>query len=312
MFFVMLNLTFLIKIAYFIWMYLSIKHYWRLTQIWTLQLFRESNIAVYLSAILFNLYNWNYLIVQINECGNQTSDKWYVRHYKLIYLWLHITNVVAFITFATVRCSVDDKDRYIDGTIRSIKALVFLTLAGVYMALAYTLYNKVKDFSIHKARMMRLRLILSIIFFSIPLLLKGIFYVIWVWFGLLEPLTWGSIKRNDLGFPLFITIYYTVTEMVPMGAQIISVEIVKHHYEQEKKGSTTSSQDSRLSYSRYTKVKLPNGKFYELKCHHFNYRKIVSLNLTFTIEPEKGEPLMHKSSSLNRNLSEVSFMTSDD
>ena len=159
---------------------------------------------------------------------------------------------------------------------------------------------------------MRLRLILSIIFFSIPLIIKGIFYVIWVWFGLLEPLTWGSIKRNDLGFPLFITIYYTVTEMVPMGAQIISVEIVKHHYEQEKKGSTTSSQDSRLSYSRYTKVKLPNGKSYFLKRHHHKYWKIVPLSLTSTIEPEKGEPLMHKSSSLNRNLSEVSFMTSDD
>lgn len=51
-------------------------------------------------------------------------------------------------------------------------------------------------------------------------------YVAFEW---ADNLTWNSVENNDYAYPVFSNIYYLITELLPMGAQIIWVRIVTNY-----------------------------------------------------------------------------------
>lgn len=127
------------------------------------EFFREANIATYMSAIIFNLYNWTYYIIKINEYMNSTTKYWAATHYKLCFTLLQLINFIIFIIFITARCATSSEHFHLlDGAIRVIKVLIYMIAAIAYLMVAYHLYNKLYEMSLAKANMMRNRLILSI------------------------------------------------------------------------------------------------------------------------------------------------------
>ena len=118
----------------------------------------------------------------------------------------------------------------IDGIIRTIKSIIYIIAAIGYIIGAFMLYYRLQNFSMLRAKMMKVRLFLSICLVSLPLFLKSIFNILYVIFHWADPLTWDSIENNDLAFPLFTSIYYMITELLPIGAQLISIRIVINNY----------------------------------------------------------------------------------
>jgi hypothetical protein len=100
------------------------------------------------------------------------------------------------------------------------------------------LYTRLKKLSTTKANKMKTPLMLSICFFCIPLIIKAVFNLAYIIFSLEVYLVENSFKNNDVAFSLYMILYYTITELVPMGAQIISVNIATS----DRRGELNSSQ----------------------------------------------------------------------
>lgn len=94
---------------------------------------------------------------------------------------------------------------------------------------------------------MRVRLISSILLVSIPLVSRGIFNIFWIVFDLRDKLIIHSIHENDFRFPLYMITYYTLADLLPMGAQIISLKVAIIHFDKEYIQSEPSDRTSSIN-----------------------------------------------------------------
>lgn len=99
------------------------------------------------------------------------------------------------------------------------------------------LYKRLKKLSTLKANKMKAPLVLSICFFCIPLLIKAAFNLAYIVFNLEQYLVIESFENNNYAYSLYMILYYTITELIPMGAQIISVNIATNDRRVVKKSS---------------------------------------------------------------------------
>ena len=109
---------------------------------------------------------------------------------------------------------------------------------------ANKLYKRLKKLSTLKAKQMKVSLVLSICFFCIPLMIKALFNLAYIVFTLEKYLVERSFNNNDVAFSLYMILYYAITELVPMGAQVISVNIATSDKRVEKKSSQKDLQST--------------------------------------------------------------------
>ena len=79
----------------------------------------------------------------------------------------------------------------------------------------------------------RWRLFVLTILISLPLVLRGLFNIFWVVLDLRHTLIITSIRENNFSFPTYMLIYYTLGDLLPMGALIFSVKITIIHFNQD-------------------------------------------------------------------------------
>ena len=94
----------------------------------------------------------------------------------------------------------------------------------------YIYYITLKKLSTLRAMQMKKRIILSSILISIPLFLRGLYNLLKIKFKFDKEFANESLKNNDYRFPLFILVYYTSVDILPMLFQMLSVKWVIDHY----------------------------------------------------------------------------------
>ena len=73
----------------------------------------------------------------------------------------------------------------------------------------------------------RFRLIAGVVLMAFPLFTNSIVNIFYIALRLRNTLNTESIKANDYFYPTFILIYYTITDLVPIGSLIILQRYIK-------------------------------------------------------------------------------------
>ena len=168
MYFIMLNITIILRMAY------HAQEVLLLYGSWTKSISRCVDgvlsfvtVAVFASAIVFNIFNWLYQIIDINKYfGSNRIPKIFI-DVALVVIQIWLTGVIillfyVFWSFTTDYLYFADKVGWIISSIYFVLSLLFI-IVGIYY------YINLKSFSITKAIQMKRRIILSIFFISFPL-----------------------------------------------------------------------------------------------------------------------------------------------
>jgi hypothetical protein len=81
-------------------------------------------------------------------------------------------------------------------------------------------------------------MIYSILIISVPLIIRTTWNIIYITANLYTWLYADSLDQNDYRLPIFIVLYYSITNLLPLAAQYISVRVVIVHYNEKVKVST--------------------------------------------------------------------------
>lgn len=189
--------------------------------------------AFFVSAILFNLFNWAHLVIDIKQYHEWVELGPNVRCMKISNVVLQILNIGIFLGIAIFSCEESRVSNYqlIDKITRAINSAIFLLIAIAFLYAGLKLYQRLRQVAKEEAKLMKYRIVISIILIFIPLLVRSIFNLIfYIIFDLRGPLITDSLENNDYVFPLFFVFYYGLTSLFPIGAQYLSVRIVLMHY----------------------------------------------------------------------------------
>ena len=116
----------------------------------------------------------------------------------------------------------------------------------------YTI-NKLFIFSPSKAKTLKIRIILSTIFISLPFMVRAIFNFTKILFKFNSTFKFDSLANDDFNYPLFLIAFYLVVDILPMLVQMLLIRFVLYHDYHEHKQSILKQVQPKLSYSETTR-----------------------------------------------------------
>ena len=185
------------------------------------------NLGVFLSAIVFWLFNWLY---QINDINNLMHPR---RNYKIIIdLLLIVIQTVIFVIVClmfVLSWACENKNHVIR-TFAIVFSVFYFCIGIIFPICGYIFYKKLKLFSYKKSREMKTRILLSAIFISISFILRGWFNIIRISVHFDSKFRIPSQEDNKIGYPIFMIFYYIIVEITPIVFQMVSVKwVVDNH-----------------------------------------------------------------------------------
>ena len=119
-------------------------------------------------------------------------------------------------------------------SIISVFSIVFWVayfLMAVSFATTWWYYiTTLKLFSFSRAQIMKPRAVLSAFLIWIPFWIRGWFLIYSAATKFEEEFVMESLKNNSMWLPIFLVSYYLSVDILPLGAQMISLKIVIDHY----------------------------------------------------------------------------------
>ena len=228
----MLNISFGLRIAYFVFMYVRFEKKCEFLSGCEFGYLAFIHNAWFWSAIIFNLFNWAHLISDI-------KSYYYMRVNSFSLKWLKSTAVIfqiilfaIFISISAISCAYAKDENYllVDKITRGINVSIFLFLANLFIYVGIVLHKNLTTVQNLSSLGMKRRIILSIVLISLPLIFRSIFNIFYIFIDFRKELFVNSIQERDYRLPAFIILYYGLLELVPMGAQYISVRMVVLYY----------------------------------------------------------------------------------
>lgn len=251
MFFVMLNLSMIFRTVYFFYQAPYKYRSWRAVPKWGLSIILYINNLFYSSAILFNLFNWVYHIVTINSYLKNRDDQRRLNIVIILLVAMQIFNVLVFAVFllggwGAPETAFGNIKRINDG----IMASFFFILATMFLIAGIILYRRISAVSIAKAKVMKKRIIISIILIWIPVFIRCIFDFLDVGLRFHYPFREKSLRENSISYPIFYIFFFTFLDLLPMGFQYITVQMVIRHYSQKVSNYMSISTSKGEKYSK--------------------------------------------------------------
>ena len=228
----MLNVSFVLRIVYFVLMYIQFYKRCRFLSGWEFGYLAFIHNACFCSAIIFNLFNWAHLISDIKSYYYMQVNKTSLRWIKCLAIVLQLFSFWTFITISIVSCSYENDPDYllVDKITRGINVSIFLLLALIFIVAGAMLYKNLTTVENKSSIGMKRRIILAITLISLPLILRSIFNIFYIFIDFRKELFVDSLQNRDFRLPSFIVLYYGLLDLFPMGAQYISVRMVVIYY----------------------------------------------------------------------------------
>ena len=199
-------------------------------------------ILFFCCGVLFSMFNSLHLIKTLRQHLSMMKNPESANGL----IWLSITAVVlisgTFIASFVITWNANEQTSLkADDICRSIRVAIFLIewilfivvgikLNSLLSEFFTTMFGKVGYlFSIFCKRRgyVRFRLIVGVVLMAFPLFTNSIVNIFYIALRLRIVLNTGSIKENDYYYPIFMLVYYTVTDLVPIGSLIILQHYIK-------------------------------------------------------------------------------------
>ena len=248
MFFIMLNISFLTRVAFFSALVFYLKRDWEFMLGWKYASMANFCNLCFASSIIFMITNWMLVISRIHSyenihtCSNQNIIISFCVCMQFVSFFVYILVVYLNCSENEYPCShIENLSRCI---VIAYSSLLSIILAWVGIQLYFTL----KKVSIEKAVMMKNRIFMSIWLIWLPQLIKAIFAVFYILLDLRYKLIIDSLKGNTHEFSIYVLVYYVLLDLLPKAGQYIVIRIVVMHY-----------------YSSWDKVLKENSQFLHLE-----------------------------------------------
>lgn len=196
-----------------------------------------TTILLFLSGIIFNLFNWLYQTAEIKYFLDRTTN--HQRTLNLMLIGLQITLSSLLILLFTISWVVQLQIITVIKIFSVIFSLWYLFISGAFTFAGLYFYRKLVEFSAAKAQQMKKRIIWSVTLISSTFFIRGWFNLIRVIMKLDKLFISQSLKENTIYYPLFIFFYFTIVDILPIWFQMLATKIVIDHY-QRKLGSINS------------------------------------------------------------------------
>ena len=187
--------------------------------------------------VLLGLCNWYHIIIKVNNYLSvvKSSINPKIKFIRIIAIsivsLLFILFIFQFIlSWNSNNASFED----IDNFFRWGRWVIFLSLSLAWIILGANLNILLSKIMIKDLKSLKLRLIISIILVSCPLISKSVFNIVWILFDLRQILVLTSVKENDLKYPIYNLIYFIFTDLFPMAAQIIWIKTAIVHFDNDQ------------------------------------------------------------------------------
>ena len=230
MFFIMLNMSYLARIAFFAVIEYYLKKEWKFISGWQYAAMASLWNLCFVSAIIFMITNWLFLISRVNRYENMgDNSKWNLIILFNISMQLVSVFLFAFVTYRNCSISEGPNPR-IENTNKILVVTLFVFLSFLFVLVGLKLYLTLKRVSEDKAIMMKKRITISWLLISVPLVIKTIFWIFYIYYDLGEVLIIKPIKYNSYDFSVFFLLYYILLDLAPKAGQYIVIRIVVLHY----------------------------------------------------------------------------------
>ena len=107
-----------------------------------------------------------------------------------------------------------------------------MVLGLLFIIVGYVLYVRLKKFSFVIAKVMKWRIVLMTVLISGPIIIRGIYNLFDVMLKFHFAFMKNSAKNGDFSFPVFIVLFTTLLDFLPMGFLYLSIRIVVKGYGQ--------------------------------------------------------------------------------
>ncbi|CAI2366170.1 unnamed protein product [Moneuplotes crassus] len=236
MFLLMINLAISLRICYFSTeIYLKTRHCKSIGSKTFVGIFTYLPVLVFISAVIFSTFSWIYQSRQINEYFNATNRF----RKKCTNIWLIISQcmlLIIIIVNITLSFVKENNLKLIYSIFRLVVTFYFISTSICYAWAVRYYYLKLNLFSPKMSQKIKKRVICSILFVSIPLLVRGINnisrYILPV-----DKIASNSLKNNTIWWPAYIVLYFTLTDFVPMITLMLGMKTILHHCRQNKESS---------------------------------------------------------------------------
>ena len=144
-FFIMLNLTIILRIVLFITTFLALRQRCRLISRWTFGIIAYSGNLFFWWGVVLNLFNWLHLIMIFNQYLSYVKKR---IDLTTLRIWWAVAAFIVCLCFifdvVIIWESSRDNFHTIDKITRSIRAVVFLTLSTAFIIVGWKLDSRFK------------------------------------------------------------------------------------------------------------------------------------------------------------------------
>jgi len=250
MFFVCLNFGILFRIIFFFNEFSLKRVGWNNTNKWVYGILTFTSDMFFWSAILFNLFNWWYHILKINQVIYMKVA--YFQRFMIIWSLsiLQLLNVLVFLAFTSLGW-ISDNFWNLNRAKNISVSIILLVLSVIFIITGIILHWKLKIVSTSMAKMMKKRIIIAIFLISVPMIVRWIYEISNNFLRFHYNVFVKSTLNNDYRYPIFFFTLNLVFILLPAGLQIVSVQMVINHSSQSMKNisRTFSSNSSNSKYS---------------------------------------------------------------
>lgn len=172
------------------------------------------NMVFFVSALIFNIFNWLFTRLKIE---NLTSSTWSSEtRLKVSLIIFHIP--IAAFGFSTfiVYCGLDVTFENSIHFYRAVASVAYLSVSVAFIVVGKMFYNTLKRYSIVQAKEKRKSLIISISVVAIFFFIRGVFNIIRASTAYEVPFENKAWTQNDIGFPIYIFLYLFLWDILPI------------------------------------------------------------------------------------------------
>ncbi|CAI2373236.1 unnamed protein product [Moneuplotes crassus] len=183
-----------------------------------------------ISSVMFSFFNWIYQSQEIKQylrrsmkAGRRIIDVLLGTAQAIILVFLLVIIVVA--------CGFEEKVLTEDLYFMMFTVCYFI-VSTVFILVGRYYYQCLKKFSPVQAKQMKKRVVLSVMFISGPMYLRGVENLIRFVVDRDRTFIEHSLHNNTFGYPLFIISFYILGDLIPITTMMISMKTVINHYYQ--------------------------------------------------------------------------------
>ncbi|CAI2367951.1 unnamed protein product [Moneuplotes crassus] len=199
-------------------------------------------------AVVINIFNWIYQTIKM-----KVFQEGKYKDQTAVHLVFGIFVLVVFLTyigFVTSSCIFEDSADVIFNIVTLVYAGTFFIIGLTFIIVGINFYRKYKQFNIDQATKIRTRIIMSISVISISFITRGTLNILYYIFDKNARLRREWLKSNSLWFPIIMTAYFIVAEILPTLYLCLGLKVASN--QASKKEIFSEDIDTSLSIDRFT------------------------------------------------------------